>query len=333
MGSIAEQPAAPTKYHLYVYGKHHDPKFQMYKVAADFLAREKKNVEATVEGLFEAQFEQKLKQVIGSYGGPFTQSKSSQPIIFAETQDEVLYFLNDKRFFDWALKRFQYEDHTRLIFYKRIASKALQAAKQATGRSYCAFAVSVGGDPQELVQLELFDEETPILARNFLDLLANPKFDGHKLHRVKAGAFVQAGDIVDGSGLNSTAAGGEFLRHESFQIQHDRPGLLGMANHGKDTNGSQFYITLRELPFLDGKSVIFGRVTAGFRTLLKISKLATRNERPVVDVKVYAQPDYTVVGEVQKSVDQGMDKAAVKLQAMQRGKKDRQKVEELKTKK
>lgn len=326
--AIAEVPlpapaAAPTKYHLYVYGKHHDPVFQMYKVAAEFLAKDKKNVECTVEGNFETQYEQKLRFVIGKYGGAFAQSKCSHPLIFAETEDEVLYFMNEKRFLDWAYKRFQYEDHTRVIFYKRIANKALKAVKESTGRSYCAFGVRVGEDPLELVQLELFDEECPVLARNFLDLLTHPNFDGHALHRVKAGAWIQAGDLKDGSGLNSEAAHGGLLRHESFQIRHDRPGLLGMANHGKDTIGSQFYVTLRELSFLDGKSVIFGRVIAGFRTVLKISKLAARNERPVQEVKVYAQPDYTVMGDIQRAVDAKEEDAAVKLQSVARGHKAR----------
>lgn len=73
-----------------------------------------------------------------------------------------------------------------------------------------------------------------------------------------------------------------------------------MANQGKDTNGSQFYITLRELPFLDGKSVIIGRVVSGMRSLLKVNKMATRNERPVQDVRIFADPEYTIIGSVQK---------------------------------
>jgi len=148
--------------------------------------------------------------------------------------------------------------------------------------------------------LELFDEECPILARSFLDLLSSDQFNGHLVHRVKAGSWVQAGDLVDGSGRNSEAAGGGYLRDESFHFQHDRPGLLGMSNHGKDTNGSQFYISLRELPFLDGKSVIFGRVISGMRTILKTSKMKTKNERPAVDVAVAAQGEFTVVGAIQK---------------------------------
>uniref|UniRef100_A0A7S1WY57 PPIase cyclophilin-type domain-containing protein n=1 Tax=Alexandrium catenella TaxID=2925 RepID=A0A7S1WY57_ALECA len=295
----AKSAPEETLYHIYVYGKYHDPLFQMYKVAAEWLARERRLVEATVEGYFETQYEQQLRYIIGKYAGSFVQSKPSAPLIFAETEDSILYFVNQKRFFDWAFKRFKYEDNTRLIFYKRIGIKALQAVKDATARSYCSIGIAVGNDPQEILQLELFDEECPVLSRNFLDLLALPSFKGHPVHRVKAGSWVQAGDLVDGSGLHSEAAGGGYLRHESFSIKHDRPGLLGMANHGKDTNGSQFYITLREMPFLDGRSVVFGRVISGMRTILKVSRMKTRNERPLEDVRVYYKEDSIVRGRIQ----------------------------------
>mmetsp|Transcript_42427 Transcript_42427/g.98271 ORF Transcript_42427/g.98271 Transcript_42427/m.98271 type:complete len:329 (-) Transcript_42427:74-1060(-) len=293
-----------TSYHIYVYGKYDDPLFQMYKVAAEFLAQERRAVEATVCGSFETQYEQQLRYLISKHGGSFVQSKPSRPLIYAETEDSVLYFLNQKRFFDWAFKRFKYEDNTRLIFYKCIGNKILKAVKEATGRSYCALGITVGGDPMEPMHLELFDEECPVLARNFLDLLSHEGFkQGHAVHRVKAGSWVQAGDLVDGSGLHSEAANGGFLRHESFQIKHDRPGLLGMANHGKDTNGSQFYITLREMPFLDGRSVVFGRVISGMRIMLKVSRLPTRNERPVEEVRVYAQAKKP--GRIQLQADDG----------------------------
>lgn len=294
--------AAPgeIQYQIYVYGKYQDPGFQMYAKAARFLSQDRRNIQATVEGMFESQYEQKLRHIINQYRSSFNQAKPSTALVFAETEDEVLYFANQKRFFEWAHKRFKYEDNTRLIFYKRIGNKALQGVKEATGRSYCALAFAIGEDPAETVHLELFDEECPVLAENFLKLLEHERFNGHLVHRVKPGSWVQAGDLVDGSGRNSEAFQGGFLRHESFQIQHDRAGLLGMANHGKDTNGSQFYITLRELPFLDGKSVIFGRVISGMRTLLKISKMKTKNERPAVDVSVSAQGEFKTWGAIQK---------------------------------
>lgn len=294
---VAYGEGPPAKYHIQVYGKYQDPLFQMYKKAAENLSMDCVDVAATVESSFESQYEQKLRHLINKYGGPFLQAKPSSALVFAETDDDkVLYFLNERRFFEWAFKRFKYEDNTRLIFYKRIGNKSIQAARECTGRSYCAIAVTIGSEERETVHFELFDEECPVLAKNFLDLLDSKGFEGHSVHRVKAGAFIQAGDLVDGSGANSASAQGGFLRHESFQIPHDRPGLLGMASQGKDTNGSQFYVTVRDLPFLNGRSVIFGRVIGGMRTINRISKLASKNERPETEVKLYAQKEFLKVG-------------------------------------
>lgn len=285
------------KFTIFVYGKYQDPLFQMYKKAAENLSVDRADVVAEVEGLFESQYEQRLRRIVDKFGGSFLQAKPSSPLIYVETDDDkVLYFLNDKRFLEWAFKRFNYEDNTRLIFYKRIANKHFQSVRADTGRSYCAISVTIGQDQPENVHLELFDEECPILAKNFLDLLQDQRFDGNPVHRIKPGAWIQAGDLVDGSGNNSASVQGELLRNESFQIPHDRAGLLGMCNNGKDTNGSQFYITVRDLPFLDGKSVIFGRVIGGMRTLMRLSKMEVKNERPVQEVKLQAQKEFLVVG-------------------------------------
>jgi cyclophilin family peptidyl-prolyl cis-trans isomerase len=287
----------PPKYTIFVYGKYQDPLFQQYKKAAENLSLDRLDCAAVVEGMFESQYEQQLRHLINKYGGSFAQAKPSAPLVFAETDDDkVLYFLTEKRFFEWAFKRFKYEDNTRLLFYKRIGNKCIQAVREGSGRSYCAIGVTIGNDQPETVHFELFDEECPVLAKNFIELLSHQKFDGHPVHRIKAGAWIQAGDLVDGSGLNSAAAQGGLLRHESFQIPHDRGGLLGMCNQGKDTNGSQFYVTVKELPFLNGRSVIFGRVISGMRTFMKLSKMETKNERPMVDIKLHAVKEYTKVG-------------------------------------
>jgi len=285
--------------HIHLYGKYNDPVFQRERVAVEFLAQDNQLIEATIQGFFETQYEQHLRHVVSQYGGSFEQSKPSAPLIFAETDDTVLYFSSEKRFFDWVLRRFRYEDNTRVIFYRQIGKTALQNIKDRSGRSYCALGIAIGREEVQTIQLELFDEECPVLARNFLDLLLDPKFEAHPVHRVKAGSWLQAGDLVDGSGLHSEAAGGGLLRHESFTFPHDRGGLLGMASHGKDTNGSQFYITARQLPFLDGKFCVFGRVIGGMRAVLRACRVKTQNERPRIDIKFYALPEYTQAAETQ----------------------------------
>lgn len=287
-----KQPPAPI--HIYLYGKHQDPTFQRLKAAADHLAAEHQSVKATVEAFFDTQYEQHLRHVVAHYGGSFSQAKASAPLAFVEADDKILYFASDKWFLEWLLLRYKYEDTTSFLLYKRMGVKALQAAKEQSGRSCCALTIQVGAEAKETVQLQLFDEVAPELARNFLKLLSHPKFDGSPVHRVKAGSWIQAGDLVDGSGRNSDGADGSFLRHESFSVPHDRPGLLGMCCHAKDTIGSQFYITLRELPYLDGKFCVIGRVISGMRTIIRIGKMATKNERPEQEVKIFADPSLTL---------------------------------------
>jgi len=275
--------------HIHVYGKICDPRFQRYQTAAEYLSAQYHNVEATVEGMYETQFEQKLREIASTHGGAFYGCKMCDPVFYVVTQQQILYFKNEICIMNWLRKNFLYEDRTLQCLYHCVGNKKLALSKSLSGHSFCAISFSFGEISRQTLHLELFSDSCPTLARNFLDLLSKPGFDGHQVHRVKAGAWIQAGDLVDGSGAHSEAAQGGLLADESFERNHDCAGLLGMSSHGPNTNGSQFYITLRELPFLDGKSVVFGRVIQGLRILHIIDRLQMRNERPVDPVQVFSE--------------------------------------------
>ncbi len=106
-------------------------------------------------------------------------------------------------------------------------------------------------------------------------------------HRVIPQFMVQGGcPLGDGTGGESIW-GGEFEDEIVPKLKHDRPFTLSMANCGPNTNGSQFFITTVECPFLDGKHTVFGRVTKGFDVVRAMEKVKTNSkDRPLTDVKI-----------------------------------------------
>ena len=83
---------------------------------------------------------------------------------------------------------------------------------------------------------------------------------GSIFHRVIPGFMLQGGDFTNGDGTGGESIYGEKFADENFQHKHTKKYLLSMANSGKDTNGSQFFITTAVTSWLDGKHVVFGRV-------------------------------------------------------------------------
>ncbi|MEK7857965.1 MAG: peptidylprolyl isomerase [Elusimicrobiota bacterium] len=106
-----------------------------------------------------------------------------------------------------------------------------------------------------------------------------PIYDGLLFHRVIAGFMVQTGDPL---GTGDGDIGVTILDELTPELRFDRPGLLGMANHGPNTNGSQFFLTVAPAPMLDGHHTLFGEVVEGLDVVKAISKVK-RDEREVSD--------------------------------------------------
>lgn len=114
------------------------------------------------------------------------------------------------------------------------------------------------------IEIELYAEEAPLAVNSFIFLAEEGWFDNNMFHRVIPGFVAQTGDPT-GTGMGGP--GYEFDNEISSELSFDQPGLLGMANSGPDTNGSQFFITYAEVPHLDGGYTIFGRVISGMEVV------------------------------------------------------------------
>jgi cyclophilin family peptidyl-prolyl cis-trans isomerase len=114
------------------------------------------------------------------------------------------------------------------------------------------------------IKLELFAREAPLAVNSFLFLARHGWFDGVTFHRVLPGFVAQAGDP---SGTGFGGPGYAFDNEISPDLQFDAPGVLGMANAGPGSNGSQFFITYAPAPRLNGGYTVFGRVISGMDVL------------------------------------------------------------------
>ncbi|KAI3426947.1 hypothetical protein D9Q98_006891 [Chlorella vulgaris] len=140
------------------------------------------------------------------------------------------------------------------------------------------------------IKVELFCEDAPRSAENFLALAASGYYDGTIFHRNIKAFMVQGGDPTGtGKGGRSiySTANGKFPDELVDHLKHNKRGILSMANSGPNTNGSQFFITYKAHPHLNGKYTIFGQVIDGMDVLDRMEKVPTGpNDRPLQEMKL-----------------------------------------------
>ena len=145
------------------------------------------------------------------------------------------------------------------------------------------------------ITLKMYPKVAPLAVENFVTHAKNGYYDGLIFHRVIKDFMIQGGDPT------GTGRGGESIWHKEFvneyapNVVFDKPFLLAMANHGPNTNGSQFFITTKATPWLNGGYTIFGEVIDGQDVVRKIehTKVAgAQGSRPVEDqtiIKAYVK--------------------------------------------
>lgn len=156
---------------------------------------------------------------------------------------------------------------------------------EGKGTVKCYFDVESEGDASIAGRIEflLYDESCAKTAENFRCLCTGEKgfgYKGSKFHRIIPGFMIQGGDFTRGDGTGGKSIYGNKFDDENFNVKHSRKGLLSMANAGKNTNGSQFFITTAITSWLDGKHVVFGEVISDYKLIHEIEKRGTESGKP-----------------------------------------------------
>jgi len=151
------------------------------------------------------------------------------------------------------------------------------------------FSIGIDGESAGEVEFGLFGDVVPKTVENFRSLCVGDRgkneqgveltYKGSHFHRIIPNFMIQGGDFTRGDGTGGVSIYGAKFADENFKIGHF-VGCLSMANAGPNTNGSQFFITVADTNWLNGRHTVFGKVTQNMELIKKVESYGSGSGRP-----------------------------------------------------
>nr|XP_012146716.1 PREDICTED: uncharacterized protein LOC100881397 isoform X1 [Megachile rotundata] len=200
-----------------------------------------------------------------------------------------------------------------LEYYENIAMERCKQFMEKSKRKYVYFTFTVNGHLMGSFVFVLYSDLLPLTCQHFLNLCngydevqhcyKDAYYINTRVHRIVKNGWIQCGDI-ESSEINEDRAGNMVvIPDESYCIPHDRRGVLSMANDGKHSNQSQFFICLKPNPWMNHYYVAFGQLIDGARTLKLLENISTYYEHPTKQILVSQCGEYCLRDELKMETE------------------------------